>query len=144
VNNPLVRRWLAPLAAVAGMTCFAPDGPADHPAHWAVEHHGSIRYGVPEPHRGYDYERDRSIRYGPWARAPFLVAPRYSREYFRLFRPGYRTVVIGPGTFYYYPVLPPGCGPVVANGQTYYLCSGVYYLPYLYQGATIYVVVPPP
>ena len=60
------------------------------------------------------------------------------------FRPGYGSLLIGPDTFYYYPALPPGCQTVVVNGQAYYFCNGLYYMPYLYGGTTVFVVVPPP
>jgi hypothetical protein len=147
MRNTFRWRWLVVIASV-GIVCLPGRAVAQRHEHPEAEHRGSIHHGGPESHRDFHSERRGSIRYEhderPWSRAPFLVAPHYEREYFRRFRPGYRTIVIGPGTFYYYPVLPTGCGTVAVGGQYYYFCDGVYYLPYLYQGTTIYVAVPPP
>ncbi len=66
----------------------------------------------------------------------------YRDEYFRHFRPGYRSFLIGDASYYYYDDLPPDFQTVVIDGLTYYLFDGVYYQVYLYGGETIYVVVP--
>ena len=66
----------------------------------------------------------------------------YRDEYFRHFRPGYRSFLIGDASYYYYDNLPPGYQTVVINGITYYLLDGVYYQPYIYGGQTVYMVVP--
>jgi hypothetical protein len=66
----------------------------------------------------------------------------YRDDYFRHFRPGYRSFLIGDASYYYYDDLPPDCQTVVSDGITYYLCDGVYYQPYLYGGQTVYMVVP--
>jgi hypothetical protein len=68
----------------------------------------------------------------------------YREEYWRRFRPGWRPLVIGDVQYYAYPVLPPGYQTVVVNGVTYYVLDGIYYQPYLYEGQTMYLAVPPP
>jgi hypothetical protein len=145
MRNTFQWRWLAVVASV-GIVCLPERAAAQRREHREAERRGSIHFA--EPRRDFRFEPRGSIRFDRpdvrWARSPFGVAPRYDRDYFRRFRPGWRTVVIGPGTFYYYPALPPGCGTVVVGAQYYYFCGGVYYLPYLYQGTTIYVAVPPP
>jgi len=115
---------------------------ADHGRH-EVHGRGSVHFARPPVRHEVVVRRVPTVRFEHhesfWRR---II--HYDLEYLRLFRPGWRTVVIGPSTYYYYPALPSGCQTVVANGLTYYLCGGVYYMPYLYQGATIYVAVPPP
>jgi hypothetical protein len=66
----------------------------------------------------------------------------YRDDYFRHFRPGYRSFLIGGASYYYYDNLPPDCQTVVIGGVTYYLCDGVYYEAYIYGGQTVYMVVP--
>jgi hypothetical protein len=68
----------------------------------------------------------------------------YRDEYFRHFRPGYRSFVLGDAQYYGYDSLPLGYEQVVLNGITYYLYEGVYYQPYIYGGQTVYLVVPAP
>lgn len=140
--------WTTTAAAVAGALCLPGWAPAEEHGHREIEHRGSIRYAVPEPHREIHVEHGvGSIRYEHHElerRGPLLIAPHYSHDYFAHFRPGFRSVLIGPSSYYYYPALPPGCQTVVVNGQSYYLCGGIYYMPYLYEGNTIFVVVPPP
>jgi len=68
----------------------------------------------------------------------------YRDDYFRRFRPGWRPIVIGDVQYYTYPVLPVGFQTVVVNGVTFYFYDGVYYQPYIYEGQTVYMVVPPP
>ena len=66
----------------------------------------------------------------------------YRDEYFRHFRPGYNPYVIDGAQYYGYNTLPVGYQQVVINGVVYYLFDGVYYLPYIYNGQTIYIVAP--
>jgi hypothetical protein len=66
----------------------------------------------------------------------------YSGDYFRHFRPGYRSFLIGDASYYYYDDLPSGYQTVVIDGITYYLYDGVYYQAYLYGGQTVYMIVP--
>ena len=68
----------------------------------------------------------------------------YRDEYVRHFRPGYRSFLIGDASYYYYDDLPPGYQTVVIDGITDYLFDGVYYQPYVYDGQTVYMVVPAP
>lgn len=68
----------------------------------------------------------------------------YGADYFRRFRPGYRTFVFGDALYYYYDSLPIGFQVVVLDGITYYLFNGVYYQAYIYGGQTVYLVVPAP
>ena len=68
----------------------------------------------------------------------------YREEYFRRFRSGYRPIVVNGAQYYLYPGLPPGYQTVVVNGVTYYLANSVYYQPYIYEGRTEFMVVPPP
>lgn len=122
-----VWRWIALPAVVAGLFCLPGLTQA------ADSHH---RDGW---HRG----GDRHVRYahpGPWFHGPVA----YRHDYFLRFRPGYRTILIGPSSYYYYSALPAGYQTVVVNGQTFYLAGGVYYQPYPYAGGTVYLVVPPP
>ncbi len=67
----------------------------------------------------------------------------YSDAYFRHFRPGYRSVMIGERHITITTTTcPAGCQTVLANGITYDVCDGVYYQPYIYGGQTVYLVVP--
>ena len=122
---------------------FAP-GQATAAPHHEVDRRGSIHF---EPHREVHVAPVGSVHFEhPGVRwGPLVVHPRYAPEYIRRFRPGYRTLLIGPDSYYYYPALPVGCQTVVTvSGQYYYFCDGVYYMPYLYAGTTVYVAVPPP
>jgi hypothetical protein len=115
-------------------------------------------------HGGHAAARTGSVHYAARA-APVRVAPAvragvvrsehyagpehggayrnpYRDEYFRHFRPGYRSFLIGDASYYYYDNLPPGYQTVVIDGITYYLYDGVYYQAYLYGGQTVYMVVP--
>lgn len=97
---------------------------------------------------------ERHEHYEPpgWVRHEHYEAPGYwgrwrnpyREEYFRHFRPGWFPIVIGEVQYYAYPVLPAACQSVVVNGVLYYFCDGVYYQPYIYQGQTVYMAVPPP
>jgi hypothetical protein len=113
----------------------------------------SIRFGSVPPPRPIVVTPPASIRYEhfherrPWVATPpsgVVYRNPYADTYFRRFRPGYHPLVVGPTQYYFYPVLPPLYQTVVVNGVTYYLADGVYYQPYLYQGQTVYMVVPPP
>jgi hypothetical protein len=68
----------------------------------------------------------------------------YTWEYVRRFPVGYRLIVVGPYQYYAYPALPPGYQVVVVNGITYYVVGRVYFQPYIYEGQTMYLAVPPP
>lgn len=99
----------------------------------------------------HDYYHDRwHDRWrGPQARPGWLppqVAYRhpYSDAYLRRFSPGYRPIVLGSTQYFIYPTLPPAYQTVAVNGVTYYLAGGVFYQPYLYEGQTVFMVVPPP
>jgi hypothetical protein len=137
-------RSVAPALGLASLMLAAPSVGAQH-GH-PPPHPGSVHYGG---------------RIGPVVIAPpvavhyehHVVAPGYYRGvyrnpytelYFGRFRPGYRPIVIGGAQFYIYPALPVGFTTVVVNGITYYLFNGVYYQPYIYEGTTQYMVVPPP
>jgi len=111
----------------------------------AAVHTGSVHYGGrvapahvgPAVHTGaVRAEHYAGSGHGGGYRNP------YRDEYFRRFRPGYLSFLIGDAQYYYYDALPPDCQTVVSNGITYSLCDGVYYQPYLYGGQTVYVVVP--
>ncbi len=143
--------WFALLGALAGIALYAQ---APNLAHAQVAVGASVRFGG---HPAYaPIARTGSVRYGHAAtvyRAPVVrerfapvvpVRAVYSDPYFRRFRPGYRPVVIGGRTHYYYPALPFGYRPVVVGPTTYYFAAGVYYQPYFYQGSTVYLAVPPP
>jgi len=88
--------------------------------------------------------RPGGVRPGNFAGSASRGAYRnpYRDDYFRHFRPGYRSFFIGDASYYYYDDLPPGCQTVVIGGITYYLCDGVYYQAYIYGGQTVYMVVP--
>jgi hypothetical protein len=118
-------------------------------------HHpgGSIRYGTPPPrvvpavppaavrYEHYRFNHPAVVWTPPhWGR----YRNPYPQAYWRRFRPGYRTVVIGPTQYYAYPAMPAGYQTVVVNGVTYYVQGGVYYQPYIDGGQTVYVVVPSP
>lgn len=104
----------------------APFAPAVHPGMVRNEHYGS-----------FDDRAEWGGRIG-WGR----YRSPYRDEYFRLFPPGYRTILLGDALYYIYDSLPLGCPPVLINGITYYSCGGVYYQPYLYGGQTVYMVAP--
>ena len=50
--------------------------------------------------------------------------------------------MLGDAQYYGYDSLPVGYQAVVVGGITYYLYDGVYYEPYIYEGQTVYLVVP--
>jgi hypothetical protein len=116
----------------------------------APAHVGSVHYGArPAP------VHVAPIRVAPAVRGGAVRAEHYEGlahrgayrnpyrdEYFRHFRPGYRPFVLGDAQYYGYDSLPVGCQPVVLDNVTYYLCDGVYYQPYIYDGQTVYLVVP--
>jgi hypothetical protein len=111
----------------------------------AVAHVGSIHYGARATPDPVDPAvRPGAVRSGNYAGAAARGGYRnpYRDDYFRHFRPGYRSFVIGDASYYYYDNLPVGCQTVLANGITYDLCDGVYYQPYIYGGQTVYMVVP--
>ena len=106
---------------------------------------GSVHYVAPVgPVRVGPEVRVGAVRSEHYAGAAFRGAHRnpYRDEYFRHFRPGYRSFLIGDASYYYYDNLPLGYQTVVINGITYYLYDGVYYQPYIYGGQTVYMVVP--
>jgi hypothetical protein len=116
----------------------------------SVAHVGSVHYGSrPAPVRVAPVRvapavRAGAVRFEHYAGSVSRGAYRnpYRDEYFRHFRPGYRSFLIGDASYYYYDALPPGYQTVVINGITYYLFDGVYYQPYIYGGQTVYMVVP--
>jgi hypothetical protein len=111
-------------------------------------HIGSVHYGTAPAHaapvRVAPVVRTGTVRSEHYAGSPSRGAYRnpYSNEYFRHFRPGYRSFLIGDASYYYYDALPPDYQTVVIGGITYYLYGGVYYQAYLYGGQTVYMVVP--
>jgi hypothetical protein len=123
-------------------------------------HHpgASIRFGSTPPRRVVPVVPPAAVRYehfvapgrrevhGPYheVREHEFYRNPYRDDYFRRFRPGWRPIVVRGVQYYAYPVLPPGYQTVVVNGVTYYLLDGVYYQPTLYEGQTMYMVVPPP
>jgi len=111
----------------------------------SVAHVGSVHNGSrPAPVRVAPAVRAGAVRFEHYAGSAASGAYRnpYRDEYFRHFRPGYRSFLIGDASYYYYDALPPGYQTVVINGITYYLFDGVYYQPYIYGGQTVYMVVP--
>jgi len=137
--------WATLPALLTAILCLPGRARAEEHRHWEEHDRGSVRYASRDWHREREvhYHHGGTIRYERPERF-FRVPGRYERDYFRRFRPGYRTLMIGPNPYYYYPVLPPGYQTVLVRGQPYYVYEGIYYQPYLYQGGTIYVVVPPP
>ncbi|HZU35168.1 MAG TPA: hypothetical protein VFA18_04645 [Gemmataceae bacterium] len=129
-----VGRWLAVPAVALGMLALPGSALAADHHHHDGRHRGTGRFAEHERHEAhFDH-------HGPGFHGAF----HYDRDYFRHFRPGYRTIMIGPATYYYYPGLPVGYQTVVVGGRTYYLAGGVYYVPYAYSGSTIYLAVRPP
>jgi hypothetical protein len=118
--------------------------------HAAAAHVGSVHYGgavAPAhalPVRVAPEVRTATVRAEHYEGSPVHGGYRnpYRDDYFRHFRPGYRSFLIGDASYYYYDTLPPGYQTVVSNGITYYLFDGVYYQPYIYGGQTVYMVVP--
>jgi hypothetical protein len=116
----------------------------------AAAHVGSVHYGArPAPARVAPFRVAPAVWAGAvrsehYAGSAFGGAYRnpYRDEYFRHFRPGYRSFLIGDASYYYYDDLPPDYQTVVIDGITYYLYDGVYYQAYLYGGQTVYMVVP--
>lgn len=125
-----VWRWIALPAVVAGLLCLPSVIQAAEIHHRDGWHRGGYRH----------VEHFRYAHPGPWLHGPIV----YGHDYFLRFRPGYRSIVIGPSTYYYYSALPAGYQTVVVNGQTFYLAGGIYYQPYPSASGTIYLVVPPP
>jgi len=151
-----VPRGLSLGAAVALVLGGAAAGRAQGSLRVEVGRHhpgGSVRYAAP-PRRVVPAVPPGAVRYehNYYRHPPVAWTPPgwgrwrnpYHETYWRRFRPGYRTVVIGPTQYYAYPALPVGYQSVVVNGVTYYLHEGVYYQPYIYGGQTQYLVVPPP
>jgi hypothetical protein len=116
----------------------------------APAHVGSVHYAAsPAPARAAPVRVAPAVRTATVRSEHYVGSvPRgayrnpYSDEYFRHFRPGFRSFVIGDASYYYYDDLPPDYQTVVSDGITYYLCDGVYYQAYLYDGQTVYMVVP--
>ena len=108
---------------------------------------GSVHYGAraapaqvsPAVHAG-------SVRSEHYAGSASRGAYRnpYRNDYFRRFPPGYRPFVLNDAQYYGYDSLPIGYQRIVLNGITYYLFESVYYQPYIYEGHTVYLVVPNP
>jgi len=150
-----VPRWLLTGAALACLLCSAAGARAQVRIHVEAGRHvgGSIRFGSrPPPPVGrvvapaavrYEHYHDRDRDRGR-DRDYHRYRNPYGDAYFRRFRRGYVPIVVGPTEYYYYPDLPIGYQTVVVNGTTYYLADGVYYQPYIYEGQTVYMVVPPP
>ena len=106
---------------------------------------GSVHYGArPAPGRVGPAVWAGAVRSEHYAGPAFRGAYRnpYRDEYFRRFRPGYGSFLIGDASYYYYDDLPPDYQTLVINGLTYFLYDGVYYQPYIYGGQTVYMVVP--
>jgi hypothetical protein len=167
MNKRHIARWLGLGAALAWVLGQAAAGRAQVAVRLDLGRHpgGSIRLGSPPPPRvivpgapvvvpalppasvRYEHFHDRD-RFG----RPYWGPPRpgvvyrhpYSVAYLRRFRPGWRPIVIGPTQYYVYAAPPPGSSVLTLNGVSYYLSDGVYYQPYLYEGQTVYMVVPPP
>jgi hypothetical protein len=111
----------------------------------AVAHVGSVHYGARvAPVHVSPVVREAAVRSEHYEGTASRGAYRnpYGDEYFRHFRPGYNSFLIGDASYDYYDDLPPDCQTVVNDGITYYLSDGVYYQAYLYGGQTVYVVVP--
>ena len=112
----------------------------------SAAHVGSVHYGgSPAPaHVAPVHIAPGAVRSEHYAGSPSRGGYRnpYGDEYFRRFRPGYRSFLIGDASYYYYDNLPPNYQTVVIDGITYYLFDGVYYQAYLYGGQTVYMVVP--
>jgi len=122
----------------------------------AAVHEARVEHGVPPHGNFHPVARGGSIHFaeragrdpvgppfGPDRRVDNRYRNPYRDDYFRRFRPGYRPLVLGGAQYYMYPNLPSNCQTVLANGITYDVCDGVYYQPYMYQGQTVYLVVPP-
>jgi len=152
MSKTLVWCWSTTLLAIAGIVCLPGQSPAAPPRASRPEPHpapagrGSVHFAPAhvDVHRG----PVGSVHFAPrevphWGHLE--LHPRYAPEYFRRFRPGYLPLPIGADTYYYYPQLPADCVTTVSvAGQYYYFCDGIYYMPYLYGGNTIFVAVPPP
>jgi hypothetical protein len=120
-------------------------GGHDGGGHAAPARTGSVHYGArAAPARVGPAVPAGAVRSEHYAGSEHRGAYRnpYREEYFRHFRPGYRSFLIGDASYYYYDVLPADYQTVVLNGITYYLYDGVYYRAYLYGGQTVYMVVP--
>jgi hypothetical protein len=108
---------------------------------------GSVHYGArAAPAHVGPPVRAGAVRSEHYAGSPSRGAYRnpYGDAYFRRFPPGYRPFLLNGAQYYGYDSLPLGYQLVVVNGITYYLFDGVYYLPYIYGGQTVYLVVPNP
>jgi hypothetical protein len=147
--------WTSPVSAQRG-------GHAS--AGHAAAHVGSVHFASRPPVRSAPVHA-APIRSAPVHAAPVRTAPGvrsgavrsehfagsaprgayrnpYRDEYFRHFRPGFLSFLIGDALYYYYESLPVGYQIVVIGGITYYVLDGVYYQPYIYGGQTVYMVVP--
>jgi len=141
------------LAALMWATASTSAEPKGHDgghrdSHSAPAHVGSVHYGgrpapgrVDPPHFApVTHGTVRSEHYERWGG----YHNPYRDDYIRHFRSGYRFFILGDAEYYGYYDLAPDCEPVVIGDITYYLCDGVYYLPYIYGGQTVYLVVPAP
>jgi len=154
-------RGIAAGAAAAWLFWSVPGARAQLHVHVDVGHHpgASVHFGTPvvrpvvrpvvpprvvvrPPH----YEPPAMVRHDHYEAPGYRGAWRnpYRDDYFRRFRPGWRPIVIDGAQYYTYPVLPVGYQTVVVNGVTYYFYDDVYYLPYIYEGQTVFMAVPPP
>jgi hypothetical protein len=155
----IVLRGLTTSAALAWMLGGTAAARGQLHVNLDLGHHpgASIRFGGHEPPRVRPVVPPAAVRYEhyherEWHGRPIPVVPPpvlayrhpYRDEYVRRFRPGYRTIVVGSTQYYAYTALPPGCQTVAVNGVTYFLADGVYYQPQIYEGQTVYMVVPPP
>jgi hypothetical protein len=116
--------------------------------HGAPAHVGSVHFGGhPGPShldpRHFDPAVHGTVRSEHFERWGGYRNP-YRDDYIRHFRPGFRFFILDGAEYYGYYDLLPDCQTVVVGGVAYYLCDGVYYLPYIYNGQTVYMVVPPP
>ncbi len=101
-------------------------------------------YGHQHHGHGHGHGRDHNYGKSGWEPSHKAYANPYQESYFRRFRPGYRLVVVGTSQYYVYYNLPPNTQSVVVNGISFYLSDGIYYQPRLYEGQTVYMVVPSP
>jgi hypothetical protein len=128
----------------------APRGGGGH----AVARVGSVHYGAaagqargrPAAREGRPAAREGAVHSEHYAGGAYRGAGGYRNpyraEYFSHFRPGYYPYYLNGAQYYGYNDLPIGYQTVVINGITYYLFDGVYYLPYIYGGQTVYLVAP--
>ena len=161
MNTRIFRRGIVAGATLALFIASAAAARAQVHLHVDIGHHpgGSVHYEnrrpevrpvapvvVPHVERHEHYEPPGWVRHEHYERPGYWGQWRnpYREDYWRRFRPGWFPIVLGDLQYYAYPTLPAVCQTVVVNGVAYYLCDGIYYQPYIYQGQTVYMAVPPP